>query len=46
MRSIVEDVDPPNGRGLIQPGVLTLIATPVARVVIAVLGFLAQRDWL
>lgn len=46
MRSIVEDVDPHSGRGLIQLGVLMLIATPIARVVFAALGFLAQRDWL
>jgi uncharacterized membrane protein len=35
-----------SGRGLIQVGLLTLIATPIARVVFAVVGFLKQRDWL
>jgi uncharacterized membrane protein len=38
------------GRGdaaaLIQLGVLLLIATPVARVIFAVVAFLMERDWL
>ena len=33
------------GRGLIQLGLLILIATPVARVVFSVFAFLYQRDW-
>ena len=33
-----------SGRGLIQLGLLLLIATPVARVAIAVVGFAAERD--
>ena len=33
------------GRGLIQFGLLLLIATPIARVVFAVFAFLWQRDW-
>ena len=35
-----------SGRGLIQLGVLVLIATPIARVAFAIVGFLRQRDWL
>ena len=35
-----------HGRGLIQLGLLLLIATPIARVVFSVLGFARQRDWL
>jgi uncharacterized membrane protein len=31
---------------LIQLGVLLLIATPVARVIFAVVAFLVERDWL
>jgi uncharacterized membrane protein len=34
------------GRGLIQVGLLTLIATPIARVVFSIVGFVRQRDWL
>lgn len=33
------------GRGLIQLGLLLLIATPIARVVFSVFAFLYQRDW-
>ena len=35
-----------SGRGLIQLGLLLLIATPIARVVFSVAGFVRQRDWL
>jgi len=34
-----------HGRGLIQLGVLVLIATPVARVIFSVFAFLYERDW-
>ena len=33
------------GRGLIQLGLLILIATPVARVAFSVFAFLYERDW-
>jgi len=33
------------GRGLIQLGLLVLIATPIARVTFSVLAFCFQRDW-
>jgi uncharacterized membrane protein len=32
--------------GLIQFGLLLLIATPVARVLLSVLGFALERDWM
>jgi uncharacterized membrane protein len=35
-----------HGRGLIQLGLLLLIATPVARVAFSVFAFGRQRDWL
>ena len=35
-----------SGRGIIQLGLLLLIATPVARVVFSIVGFLRERDWL
>jgi Predicted membrane protein len=35
-----------DGAALIQLGVLLLIATPVARVIFAVVAFLVERDWL
>ena len=33
------------GRGLIQLGLLVLIATPVARVLFSVLAFVYEKDW-
>ena len=35
-----------DGGGIIQLGILLLIATPVARVVFSVFAFSIQRDWL
>ncbi|HEX4543822.1 MAG TPA: DUF1634 domain-containing protein [Candidatus Acidoferrum sp.] len=35
-----------HGRGLIQFGLLILIATPIARVAFSVVAFLYQRDWI
>jgi uncharacterized membrane protein len=35
-----------HGRGLIQLGLLMLIATPIARVAFSVVAFLYQRDWM
>lgn len=34
-----------SGRGLIELGLAVLIATPIARVVFSIAGFLARRDW-
>jgi len=35
-----------HSRGMIQVGLLILIATPVARVAFSVVGFAGERDWL
>ena len=35
-----------SGRGIVQLGLLVLIATPIARVVLSVVVFFRQRDWL
>jgi uncharacterized membrane protein len=35
-----------HGRGIIQLGLLFLIATPVARVAISAVAFALERDWL
>jgi uncharacterized membrane protein len=43
---IIADAKAFDGRGLIQLGVLVLIATPIARVAFSVIGFARQRDWL
>jgi uncharacterized membrane protein len=44
--AIVGDAVHGSGRGMIQLGVLLLIATPVARVAFSVAGFIRERDWL
>jgi uncharacterized membrane protein len=46
IRGVVGDVRRGSGRGIIQFGVLALIATPVARVVFSVAQFVRQRDWM
>lgn len=46
IRGIVADLGALRGRGVIQFGLLLLIATPIARVVFSVLGFFRQRDWM
>jgi uncharacterized membrane protein len=43
---IIRGVLSGSGRGLIQLGLLLLIATPVARVVLLLVGFALQRDRL
>jgi uncharacterized membrane protein len=43
---IVRDALAPHGRGIIQLGLLFLIATPVARVVFSIFAFAVQQDWL
>jgi uncharacterized membrane protein len=35
-----------NARGIIQLGLLLLIATPVARVAFSIVGFALEKDWL
>jgi uncharacterized membrane protein len=42
---IFESVAGGRGRGIIQLGLLLLIATPVARVVFSVVAFGYERDW-
>ena len=34
------------GRGIIQFGLLVLIGTPIARVLLSVIGFVRERDWM
>ncbi len=46
IRGILGEAVSLSGRGVIQLGLLLLIATPVARVLFSVAGFLRQRDWL
>lgn len=45
IRGVIEDVRQGSGRGIIQLGVLALIATPVVRVLFSVVEFVRERDW-
>jgi uncharacterized membrane protein len=44
IRGVIESVMNGRGRGLIQLGLLLLIATPIARVAFSVAGFAIERD--
>jgi len=46
LRGILEDADSLRGRGIIQAGLLLLIATPIARVAYLVFAFAKQGDRL
>ncbi len=45
LAGIVSDARSLSGRGLIQLGLLLLLATPVARVAFTIFAFARQRDW-
>ena len=44
MPGVLRDAVELSGRGIIQLGLLFLIATPVARVIFSIWGFAAERD--
>lgn len=46
IRGILREVAAGRGRGLIQLGLVLLIATPVARVALSLVGFIRERDRL
>ena len=43
---IVKEALDLRGRDVIQLGLLVLIATPVARVIFSLIGFLIEKDWI
>jgi uncharacterized membrane protein len=43
---IISEARTLSGRGVIQLGLLLLIATPIARVVFALVGFGRQKNWM
>jgi uncharacterized membrane protein len=45
IRGILDEAGKFHGRGLIQLGLLVLIATPVARVLFSVFAFIYEKDW-
>jgi uncharacterized membrane protein len=44
VRGIIDDTVALHGRGIIQLGLLVLLATPVARVAFSIFGFAQERD--
>jgi uncharacterized membrane protein len=46
IRGIAAEAVHLSGRGLVQLGLLLLVATPIARVLFSIVGFFRQRDWL
>ncbi len=46
VQPVVADAAARHARGLIQLGLLILIATPVARVAFSVIAYISERDWL
>jgi uncharacterized membrane protein len=46
MHAIFADAAAGQARGLIQLGLLVLIATPIARVAFSVAAYFSERDWL
>ncbi len=46
IRGILKNVFSFHGRGFVQLGLLLLIATPIARVVLSIFAFVRQRDTL
>jgi uncharacterized membrane protein len=43
---VIHSVINGRGRGLIQLGLLFLIATPIGRVAFSIVGFALERDWM
>jgi uncharacterized membrane protein len=46
LQPVVADAAARHSRGLIQLGLLILIATPIARVAFSVIAYISDRDWL
>ena len=46
LNGILRDATARRGQGLIQLGVLMLVATPIARVAFSIFAFARQRDYL
>ena len=42
---LLQFMNAPGAQQLLHAGILTLLATPVARVVVSIVGYIHQRDW-
>jgi len=43
---IMRDAAALHSRGIIQLGLLLLVLTPIARVILSAIGFIMERDWM
>ncbi|MBD3749697.1 MAG: DUF1634 domain-containing protein [Sphingobacteriales bacterium] len=46
LKSILNDAKGFHSRAIIQLGLLVLIATPIARIILSVVGFILEKDYL
>jgi uncharacterized membrane protein len=42
---VLQFMNAPGAQALLQTGIVTLLATPVARVVVSIVGYVRERDW-
>jgi uncharacterized membrane protein len=42
---LLQFMNAPGAQPLLHAGILTLLATPVARVVVSIVGYIHERDW-
>jgi uncharacterized membrane protein len=42
---VLQFMNAPGAQLLLHVGILTLLATPVARVVVSIVGYVRERDW-
>ena len=42
---LLQFMNVPGAQPLLHAGILTLLATPVARVVVSIVGYIHERDW-
>jgi uncharacterized membrane protein len=42
---MLQFMNAPGAPSLLHAGILTLLATPVARVVVSIVGYVRERDW-
>lgn len=46
LKDIVHGIAKGSGQAIIQAGVILLIATPIARIIFSIIGFIKENDWL
>lgn len=46
LSAVLKGIAEGNGQAIIQAGIILLIATPIARILFSIIGFIRERDWL